>query len=281
MRLTRRTFVRQTAVALTAASLSPQFARAAPKVAPIKFGACVVDLSGAKQAGLDGVQVWAGNAADELDIHKAETRARYRAQMQATGLPLCSFMIGLLNDFPLAADPRAPAWLTQSIEAAKDLGVNNLLVAFFGQGDLLADRKLKEAEFASVIQRLKDAAPRAKDAGITLAVESMLSAEQNLKLLDAVNHEAVSIYYDVYNTGKTMGYDSPAEIRRLKGRITQFHYKNGPDYLDADKPYFEAVTAAIKEIGYSGWIVLETASPSKNGVADAKRNGDFVRALFA
>ena len=281
MRLTRRAFVRQTAVALTAATLSPQFARADTPAAKIKFGACVVDLSGAKQAGLDGVQVWAGNAADELDIHKAETRARYKAQMQATGLPLCSFMIGLLNDFPLATDPRAPAWLTQSIEAAKDLGVNNLLVAFFGKGDLLADRKLKEAEFASVIQRLKDAAPRAKDAGITLAVESMLSAEQNLKLLDAVNHEAVSIYYDVYNTGKTMGYDSPAEIRRLKGRISQIHYKNGPDYLDADKPYFEAITAAIKEIGYSGWIVLETASPSKNGVADAKRNGDFVRSLFA
>ena len=281
MRLTRRSFICQTAVAMTAASLSPRLARAGGAGAKIQIGACVVDLSGAKQAGLDGVQVWAGNAADELDIHKAETRARYKAQMQATGLPLCSFMIGLLNDFPFATDPRAPAWLSQSIEAAKDLGVDNLLVAFFGKGDFLADRKLKEDEFASVVKRLKEAAPQAKDAGVTLAVESMLSAEQNLRLLDAVNHDAVSIYYDVYNTGKTMGYDSPAEIRRLKGRITQFHYKNGPDYLDADKPYFEAVTAAIQEIGYRGWIVLETSAPSKNGVADAKRNGDFVRALFA
>ena len=131
------------------------------------------------------------------------------------------------------------------------------------------------------MKRLKDAAPRAWDAGVTLAVENMLSAEQNLRLLDAVNHEAVSLYYDVFNTGKTQKYDSPSEIRRLKGRISQIHYKNGPQYLDEDKPYFEALSAAVKDINYNGWVVLETSSPSKNGVADAKRNGDFVRALFA
>ena len=38
---------------------------------------------------------------------------------------------------------------------------------------------------------------------------------------------------------------------------------------------------AIREIGYRGWIVLETSSPSKDAVADAKRNGAYVRSLFA
>jgi len=190
-------------------------------------------------------------------------------------------MMGLLNQFPLATDPRAPAWLTQCIDAAQDLGVDNILVAFFGKGDLLANRQVKEAEFAEVVKRIQAAAPRAKDAGVTLAIENMLSAEQNLRLLDAINHDAVSIYYDVYNTGRSMGYDSPAEIRQLKGRISQIHFKNGPKYLDEDKPYFESVAAAIKEIGYAGWIILETSSPSKDGVADGRRNGDFVRALFA
>jgi sugar phosphate isomerase/epimerase len=38
---------------------------------------------------------------------------------------------------------------------------------------------------------------------------------------------------------------------------------------------------AITETGYKGWIVLETSSPSKNGVADAKRNADYVRSLFS
>ncbi len=279
MNLTRRTFIRQTSAVLTAAALLPKTAHAAQ--AKIKVGACVVGLEAAKQAGLDGVQIRSGNAADELDIFKAETRARYREQMRTAGLPICSLMMGLFNDFPLATDPRAPAWLTQCIAAAQDLGIANILVAFFAKGDLQSGKQIKADEFAAAVRRLKDAAPRAKDAGVTLAVENMLSAEQNLRLLEAVNHESVSLYYDVFNTGKTQQYDSPAEIRLLKGRISQFHYKNGPRYLDEDKAYFEAVSAAVKDVGYNGWVVLETSSPSRNAVADAKRNGDFVRALFA
>ncbi len=279
MNLTRRTFIRRTSEVLAAAALLPRIVHATP--AKIKVGACVVGLEAAKQAGLEGVEVGAGNEADELDIFKSATRAKYKAQIQATGLPVCSIMMGLLNNFPLATDPRGPAWLRQCIDAAKDLGAKNILVAFFGKGDLLTGKKVKEADFNAAVQRLKAAAPYAYDSGVTLAVENMLCAEQNLRLLQEVNHEAVRLYYDVFNTGKTQKYDSPAEIRLLKDRIAQIHYKNGAQYLDEDKPYFEAISAAVKDIGYTGWIVLETSSPSKNGVADAKRNGDFVRSLFS
>ncbi len=279
MNLTRRMFIRQTSGVLAAAALLPKTAHAAP--AKIKVGACVVGLDAAKQAGLDGVEVRAGDEADELDIFKAETRATYKAQMQATGLPVCSIMMGLLNNFPLATDPRAPAWLRQCTDAAKDLGAKNILVAFFSKGDLQSNQQIKEAEFKSAVQRIKAAAPYAKDAGVTLAIENMLNAEQNLRLLEEVNHESVRLYYDVFNTGKTQKYDSPSEIRLLKDRISQIHFKNGAQYLDEDKPYFEALAAAVKDIAYKGWIILETSSPSKNGVADAKRNGDFVRSLFA
>ena len=280
MSLSRRSFLAETAGVLAASAFFPVNARAnaAPR---IKVGACVVGLDDAKQAGLDGVEVRAGDAADELDIFKAATRAKYKAQMQATGLSIRSIMMGLLNNFPLATDPRAPAWLAQTIDAAKDLGAKNILVAFFGKGDLLNGRQIKEAEFGSAVKRIREAAVRAKDAGVTLALENMLSAEQNLRLLEEIGHDSVRLYYDVYNTGKTQKYDSPAEIRRLKDRIAQFHYKNGAQYLDEDKPYFEAISAAVKDIRYSGWIVLETSSPSKNAVADAKRNGDYVRSLVA
>jgi len=276
---TRRTFLRQTSAATAAALWLPKKAQAAEL--KIKVGACVVGLDAAKQAGLDGVEVGAGNEADELNIFKAETRAKYKAQMRSSGLPIASIMMGLFNHFPLATDPRAPAWLNQCIDAAKDLSIQTILVAFFGKGDLQSGKKIKEAEFASAVRRIKAAAPRAKEAGVILAVENLLSAEQNLRLLDEIGSDAVQLYYDVYNLGQSMGYDVPAEIRRLKDRIAQVHYKNGPKYLDEDRPFFEAATAAIKDIGYRSWIVLETSSPSKNGVADAKRNGDFVRSLFA
>ena len=279
MNLSRRTFLQQTAGTAATLTLMPGIVAAAET--KIRVGACVVGLEAAKQAGLDGVEVRSGNAADELDIFKPATRERLKGQMLATGLPVCSIMMGLLNDYPLATDPRAPAWLTQCIDAAQDIGAKTILVAFFSAGDLQSGKKIKEPEFKAAVERLKAAAPRARDAGVTLAVENMLSAEQNLRMLDEIGHDAVRVYYDVYNLGKSMGYDAAAEIRALKGRIAQIHFKNGGDYLDADKPFFERMAAAVKETAYAGWIVLETSSPSKDGVADAKRNGDYIRSLFA
>jgi sugar phosphate isomerase/epimerase len=96
-----------------------------------------------------------------------------------------------------------------------------------------------------------------------------------------VGSDAVKVYYDCYNTGATKGYDVPSEIRFLKDRIVQFHFKNGPDFLETGKLDYEPIAAAIKEMGYRGWIVLETSSPTGDAVADVKRNAQYIRRLFA
>jgi L-ribulose-5-phosphate 3-epimerase len=284
MNITRRNFLGQTAAALAGAGCLPQLwaAESAGAKPRIHIGACVVGLEEAKRAGLEGVQIEVGNAADRLRIADPQVRAGVKEKMRQTGLPVCSLMMGLLNSQPLATDPRAPAWLEQSIDAAKDLGARVILVAFFGNGDLLdANEKVKEADVDVVVQRLKAAAPRAKDAGVILGIENYLNGEQNERILDRINHESVQHYFDVYNTGTTKHHNVPADIRRLKGRIAQFHFKNGDKFLDEEKAKFEPIAAAIREIGYREWIVLETSSPTKNAVADAKRNGDYVRQLFA
>ncbi|WCJ58078.1 sugar phosphate isomerase/epimerase [Fontisphaera persica] len=278
----RRHFLTTTTAALAGATLTPAWLQAAAARAQIKVGACVVNLEQAKQAGLEGVEVGVGGAAERLAIAEPATRTSYKAQMQATGLPICSLMMGLLNEYPLASDPRGPAWLEQSIDAAQDLGAKVILVAFFFRGDLLDEQgRLKEKEMDVVVQRLKDAAPRAKKAGVVLAIETYLNARDNLRILDAVNHEAVQMYYDVYNTGTTKKYDSPAEIRLMRDRIAQIHFKNGAKYLEDEPAKFEALAQAIHDIGYRGWIVLETSAPSKDAVADARKNAAFVRRLFA
>jgi len=278
--VSRRQFVTQASMLFAGAFVPVSLLRAADG-AHLRVGTCTMGLLQAKQAGFDGVEVSAGGAADELDIFKAATRQRYHAQMSETGLPITSIMMGLFNQCPLATDPRATTWIKQSIDAAKDLKAKNILLAFFGKGDLLAGAQLKEEAFKAAAQRIKTVAPYARDAGITLAIENYLNVEQNLRLLELINDEAVRIYYDVYNTGKTKKYDSPAEIRALGPRVAQVHYKNGPNYLDEDKTYFEAVSAALRSIGYQGWITLETSTPSKNPIEDGRRNATFVRSLFS
>jgi sugar phosphate isomerase/epimerase len=245
----------------------------------IRVGSCVVGLEQGKQAGLDGVEIRVGDAAEKLRIADPAVRRQYKEQMTSTGLVLSSFMMGLLNTNPLASDPRAPAWLEQSIDAAKDLGAGVILVAFFGKGNLLQDNQLKEGDVQGVVQRLKAAAPRARDAGVVLALENTLSAKQNVEILERIGHESVRIYYDVGNSN-SRGYDVPAEIRFLKDRIACFHFKDRDRYLGEGTIQFEPIASAIKAIGYQGWVVMETANPSKDAVADAKRNGAYIRRLF-
>lgn len=282
MRSSRRSFLHSAILGATGASLAPGAALfAAPPAGGIRIGSCSVGLLEAKQAGLEGAELRVGNAADRLDIADPAIRQTYKDQMRETGLPVSSLMMGLLNSNPLATEPRAPAWLEQSIEGAKDLGAKVILVAFFSKGNLLDDNKqIKKADVDEVVKRLKVAAPLAKAAGVTLAIENLLSAQQNLEILDRVGHESVQIYYDVFNLAG-QGYDVLSEIRLLRQHIVSIHFKNGPRYLDDGQVKFPPVVDVIQEIGYQGWIILETSSPSKDKVADAKRNADYVRKLFA
>ncbi|MCL5270232.1 MAG: sugar phosphate isomerase/epimerase [bacterium] len=279
---TRREFIScgaQTAawLALASGMTKPH----AAETARLRLGSCMIDLPQAKAAGLDGVEVNVGPAADRLQIADEAVRRRYKEQMRETGLAIPSLMMGLLNGAPLAADPRGPDWLAQSIDAARDLGAQTVLVAFFGKGDLLdAAGKVKQQDVDVVVERLRAFAPRAKEAGVTLAIENTLPAAENIRILDSIGHESVKVYYDVFNTGVSKGYDVPAEIRLLKRRIAQVHFKNGPRYLEDRANFFEPIVAALKDIGYAGWIVLETSSPSKDPVADARRNAEFVRRLL-
>ena len=282
MKITRRTLLQGAAAGLAGGVVVPSLrtAHAAPKpAAKIRVGSCVVGLEDGKKAGLDGVEIRVGDPAEKLEVADPAVRQRYKDEMRETGLVISSFMMGLLNSTPLASDPRGPAWLEQSIDAAKDLGAGVILVAFFGKGSLLQDRELKKDDVDVVIQRLKAAAPRAKDAGVILGIENTLSARQNAEILDRIGHDSVRVYYDVGNSN-VQGYDVPAEIRFLKDRIAIFHFKDGRSYLGEGKLRFEPIAAAIHEIGYQGWIVMETSNPSKDRVADAKRNAAYIRKLF-
>ncbi|TWU42023.1 sugar phosphate isomerase/epimerase family protein [Novipirellula artificiosorum] len=247
----------------------------------LPIGSCRIGLQQAVAAGIDGVEVRVGNAAERLEIADPKTIAKYKEEMQQTGLVVRSLMMGLLNQNPLATDPRGPAWLEQSITAAKQLGAPVILVAFFGKGNLLEDDgRVKQDDVARVVQRLKAAAPLAKEAGVILAIENYFDGEQNERLLDRIDHDSVQVYYDVYNTGTTKGHDVPADIHRLRDRIAQFHFKNGNHFLDHEKEKFEPIAAAVNAIGFQGWAVLETSDPTGDAIADTRRNADFLRGLL-
>jgi len=231
--------------------------------------------------GLDGVQVSMGDrdGKDNCKLRQPDVQKQYLAASQQHHVAICSVALGVLNQIPLKSEPYMAIWTLDTIEAAKNLGAPNILLPFFGKGELHAD---DETEMRRVMQVLKELAPRAEKAGVILGLENTITAEANLRIIEAVGSKFVQVYYDAFNLMQK-GQDPAKEIRTLGRRhICEIHFKEGGGYLgQTGKMDWPALVAALKEIGYEGWVTLETSNPSKDVVADTKKNMEYVRGLFA
>ena len=155
-------------------------------------------------------------------------------------------------------------WVSDSIDVCKALGVRVVLLAFFSNDDLRDD----PAGVDEVVRRLKAVAPKAEKAGVILGIESWLSADQHLEILERVGSKAVQVYYDVCNS-TDRGYDIYKEIRKLGKRICEFHAKENGSLLGQGKVDFHKVRAALDDIGYRGWMQIEGRRARRQ--ADARK----------
>lgn len=287
--LSRRSFLTRTAgtaVAWAAAApLAPL--RAAPASRRFRIGACDWSLGKmatteafavAREIGLDGVQVSLGTEKDNMHLRQAAVQQAYREAARQSGLAIASLALGELNNIPFKSDPRTIEWVGDAVGVAAALGVRVILLAFFHKGDLKAD----PAGTAEVVRRLKTLAPRAEKAGVILGLESWLSADEHLDIIERVGSPAVQVYYDVCNSNDR-GYDIYQEIRRLgqRGLICELHAKENGALLGRGKVDFRRVRAALDDIGYSGWIQIEGAiPPGAPLVSSYQANLKFLRELF-
>ena len=282
--LTRREWITRAAALALTSPLAPLLA--APRKRPFKIGACDWSIGKgssplafevAKEIGLDGVQVSLGNLANNMHLCQPEMRQQYKDVAKATGVEIASLAIGEMNSIPYKSDPRPIEWVSDSVDVMKALGVKVVLLAFFGKGDLRDDKPGTD----EVVKRLKEVAPKAEKAGVILAIESWLSAEAHMDIIQRVGSPAVQVYYDVCNSNDR-GYDIYKEIRWLGAKhIAEFHMKENGSLLGQGKVDFKKVWQAIDDIGYSGWMHIEGAVPKGAKMLDSyKANLQFLRGIF-
>jgi len=251
---------------------------------PFRLGACDWSLgkrqdievfAAAEEVGLDGVEVtFDGDSSTGL-LSEA-VRQQYLAEAKKRGLSICSMAIGGLNQIPYASDPKAEMWVEESIDVMVKLGLQVALVPFFMRGEIKGDDALQ----ATVIARLKKVAPKAEKAGVTLALETALNAEEHMRILDAVGSPAVKVYYDVSNMLRR-GNDIYREIPQLGPRIARVHLKEKGCLLGQGDVDFVRVRKALESIGYHDWLVIEEAKVKGRSVVDCYHdNVKFVRSVF-
>jgi L-ribulose-5-phosphate 3-epimerase len=232
----------------------------------------------AKAIGLDGLQVSLGTESNGMHLRRPEVQDRYRAITRSTGLVIGSLAIGELNSIPYKSDPRTVEWVRDSIAVCQTMGCRVVLLAFFGNGDLKDDKPGTD----EVVRRLREVAPIAEKAGVILGIESWLSAEEHVAIIDRVGSRAVQVYYDVANSEK-MGYDIYREIRWLgrQNLICEFHAKENGFLLGEGRVDFQKVRAALDDIGYAGWVQIEGAIPNGAEMLPSYRhNQAFLRRLL-
>lgn len=285
-KITRRQALKSSIGLLGLGYLGAHETFAMDKSGRFKIGACdwsigqkakVKAIKASQKIGLDGVQVSLGTLGDDMHLRQEKVQQEYKDACKEFGIAIGGIAIGEMNNIPYKSDPRAEHWVSDSIDVARKLDCKVVLLAFFNRGDLKKDVEGTQ----ETIRRLKKVAPKAEDNGIILGIESWLSAEEHMEILNAVDSPNVKVYYDVANSNK-MGYDIYEEIRWLgKENICEFHAKENGYLLGQGKIDFQEVRKAIDEIQYEGWIQIEGAVPENAEMFDSYMlNNKYMRSVF-
>ena len=229
----------------------------------------------AKELGYEGVQVsYVPEGQDSL-ADKAN-RPKYLAAAKEAGVSIASFCIGTLNNRPFATTPEAAGWMEDCLNAMVEMKVDQVLVPFFGNADMTEHKD----HLPIAIEKLKRLAPIAEKNKKILAIESYLTAEDHLKMIDAIGSNAVKVYYDVTNS-KNKNYDIFHEMELLgkNKMISQIHFKEDRKLLGEGDINFTRVCETLEKIAYNGWVIVE-GSTSGDWKESQIANAQFVKKLI-
>jgi sugar phosphate isomerase/epimerase len=292
MVMTRREFVKHAAIAPAALpALGRQQTATQPvNPAPLRIGMTdwnlgrrgdIAKVALAREIGLDGIQVSLTFPEDgSLALRDPKVQAAFKQAALENGIQICSLAIGNpgKSRLPLHTNPAAGILLVEAVEVARSLGTNNILLPILGDSHINMNNAQEVATFVAM---MKEVARYAEKAGVVVALEDWISAEDNIRLLDAIGSDYVGVYYDARNIKSRLKQDPYHEPKLLGRRIHQIHVKNGPRLMrDTDILDWPRLAEAYHDIGYRGWYVLETGSPSDDLIADTRANIEYVRATF-
>jgi len=144
----------------------------------------------------------------------------------------------------------------------------NVKTAFLPLG-VQCDLKKNPAVRDSVVARLRVAGRMAEAAGVIIAVETALTAREEVRLLKDIGSSAIRLCFNLSNPLKE-GRDPLSEIRTLgKDRIALIHITNRDSLWLENDPQVDlaAIRRTLDEIGWRGWLVVERSR-------DARRPSD-------
>ena len=243
----------------------------------------ITKIALAREIGLDGIQVSITYPTDGRTptLRDPATQAAFRRAALDNGIQICSLAIGSpgRSRLPLHTNPAAAILLVEAVEVARNIGTNNILLPILGDSHIDMS---SQSQVDTFVAMMKEVARYAERHDVVVAIEDWISAEDNRRLLDAIGSDHVAIYYDAHNLVTRVKADIYAEPKMLGRSIDQIHVKNGDMLLSqpGGRIDWPRMAQQFYDIGYRGWYVLETGSPTKDIVADTRANIEYMKKTF-
>lgn len=216
-----------------------------------------------REWGFDGVEI----ARFSFDGFRA---GRIRAALEREGLE-CTFCSALTGEVSLISPDAgvrqaAKDFLLQGIRTAAELGAKVFLGPFCGPVGKLTGQRPNEDEWKYAVEGFQALGTELDACDIQLAHEPLnrfetyftnLSADV-LRLCEEAGHPRLGILFDTFHAN-IEEKDSAAAIRRIAPRLHHVHTcESDRGIPGTGQVHWDTVLPALQEVGYGGWLVIES-----------------------
>jgi sugar phosphate isomerase/epimerase len=212
-----------------------------------------------KEIGADGVEVDMGGLGTRptFDNQLLNDSTRQQFLNKAKELHVEIFSLAMTGYYAQSFCGRA-AYIKSIEDCIATMKAMNVKIAFLPLGvqcDLKKDPGVRD----SVVARLKVAGKMAQAAAVVIAIETALSAAEEVKLLKQIHSPAIKIYFNFSNPLKE-GRNLISELKILgKDRIAMIHASNKDSVWLQHDPQInmQEVKQTLDKMKWSGWLVIE------------------------
>jgi len=234
-------------------------------------------LRAAAEIGYDGVELIVANDEELSRLALPDGAAKVLSWCEDSNCKVSSLSVASYRSYTFSLPDvdmdRSVEFVEESLRAAANLNAEGVLLPHFERENI----DLDESGEAAFIDGFARCAPAAEELRVNICLETSFSVEQLNRIVDGVGSRFVGVYQDVANA-LHYGHEPIDMFLRLTGkRIPMIHIKEKDgEYLGEGVLDWGKCTAAIHEIGYDGWLVLET-KPTDDPLHAAERNLKFIR----
>jgi sugar phosphate isomerase/epimerase len=251
-------------------------------------------FSYAARTGYDGVEIAPFTLAKYVTEISGADRARLRDQARGAGVDITGIHWVLvdaegmyLNHPDSAVRARTGRYLVDLVDFCADLGGRVIVVGSPKQRNIMEGITADQAwQWAGATFR--DSVKRAEERGVTLCLEPLAPAETNfintaaeaVRFVRQFDSSSMKIILDV----KAMCSEAkpiPQIIREAWPEMAYFHANDrnlkGPGFGEVD---FAPIAAALREVGYNGWISVEVFKFEEGPEAIATRSLAYLHEVF-